>query len=910
LSLTAGQWHLKEVEVVRVGSGASWLFVCGQWLSQSKGCSLVHGDDTAKTRVGLLLENVEKPDAPYPATTKSASIRLCVANLQNISPEFQMLVVVSVLSSDRDDSEKRWTEVSRTESLSCSQDLFYPALRTMQYDPPSALLPHGTQSLLNIVLVLNGKFFGSVEVVLEEIFAHVSSRTGIPVTNYADVYCNAAAMLSPQVSNHLHPVIHFTGTRDIVTVPKTVTFLNLRMLALNLPPRVHAAQVYASVSPVIDSQHGDHHHSFQTNHCASDVEPFWDALQLQIDPPNRIFPSGPDTKLQVTIIENSTEFGRQSFGQVVFCIKDALFLASVRRGIPLEPCGALDCNLVKLLEPKIFFHGSHKSFAVFDPALHSVLEPPRAALVPRRPSLPMHSSTASMRIMSRARIIRDFEQRLTFKESAKCAQEDAHKAARAAIVISRFFAKIMYEARKKVGPGATLLSVFRSRKYRAAVSIQSAWRARSARAAVSLRLNANKVNSYMKRFACVRLQCAYRAHRARRLAQKMQSLQRSFRVASLAVRVQARFRGNLGRFRAQQLRRERHHRLKLQMFVRRWLLNRRIQSKRRNSAASRIQRNVLVLLGTNNFLRYDIAQRHYAWQGFFMVLWAVIIGLLSFLTMKSAAPLQPFYVRSSDILAFESAQAAPARSYLMFDWFLSHMRPLLLHSRRNSSVAIKGSPYWETRSGGVYNRMFLPAASVFVPVDAVSFRLRRRMLSSNPFFSDVLLSFAGNASAPIFTSSINRSDMRELALHCPWSDTAGPIVGCPTCSLYLPPDGNVYAYSVTSDPTALSTLLAQGWDVAGASSVALDIPFFSALHPVVSIMTVIVQTPDNTAGTGLSFLTTRWQSRSLSSASWFYPSPHPPAVALAVMMGLVVFLHACDILLSHEEWLFRRNIST
>jgi hypothetical protein len=120
----------------------------------------------------------------------------------------------------------------------------------------------------------------------------------------------------------------------------------------------------------------------------------------------------------------------------------------------------------------------------------------------------------------------------------------------------------------------------------------------------------------------------------------------------------------------------------------------------------------------------------------------------------------------------------------------------------------------------------------------------------------------------------------------------------------------VYAYSVTSDPTALSTLLAQGWDVAGASSVALDIPFFSALHPVVSIMTVIVQTPDNTAGTGLSFLTTRWQSRSLSSASWFYPSPHPPAVALAVMMGLVVFLHACDILLSHEEWLFRRNIST
>ena len=45
------------MEVVSVGTGSSYLFVCGQWLSLEKGCSVVEKDyESGKVRVGAILQ--------------------------------------------------------------------------------------------------------------------------------------------------------------------------------------------------------------------------------------------------------------------------------------------------------------------------------------------------------------------------------------------------------------------------------------------------------------------------------------------------------------------------------------------------------------------------------------------------------------------------------------------------------------------------------------------------------------------------------------------------------------------------------------------------------------------------------------------------------------------------------------
>ena len=404
------------------------------------------------------------------------------------------------------------------------------------------------------------------------------------------------------------------------------------------------------------------------------------------------------------------------------------------------------------------------------------------------------------------------------------------------------------------------------------------------------------------------MQCAYRGHLARQTVRDLKLSQRNFRIAMLVIKVQARFRGILGRYRAQQARHEHHHRLKLQMYVRRWLLNKRIRYRRRNNAASLIQRNILASLGGNNALRYAIAQRRYAWQGLFIICWAVLLVFLSLMTMKSSLPLRPLNTVATSFITAESKKAAPLRSYVLFDLFLSHILPTLLETRRNSSVWVNGSPNWELRVGGDYNRKFLPAATIFAPVDAVSLRLRRLLHSSNAFISDELLSVVSNISKYIYTNSIDRSDMKELGLFCPWSDAAGPTVGCPTCNLHLPPEGNTYAYTIRSDPIALDILQAQGWDFAGTTSVALDVPFFAVLSPAISILTIAVHLPDQTGSSGLSYLTTSWQTRSISLKSWFFPSPYPAAVVLSVIIGLCVFIHFCDIFRDPQNWLLERNL--
>ena len=58
LRLTLSQWHLASVEVVSVGTGISYLFVCGQWLSLERGHSIVEKDyESGKVRVGVILQN-------------------------------------------------------------------------------------------------------------------------------------------------------------------------------------------------------------------------------------------------------------------------------------------------------------------------------------------------------------------------------------------------------------------------------------------------------------------------------------------------------------------------------------------------------------------------------------------------------------------------------------------------------------------------------------------------------------------------------------------------------------------------------------------------------------------------------------------------------------------------------------
>ena len=49
------------VEVVCVGTGASYLFACGQWLSLEKGHSIVEKNyESGEIRVGAILKSVEK----------------------------------------------------------------------------------------------------------------------------------------------------------------------------------------------------------------------------------------------------------------------------------------------------------------------------------------------------------------------------------------------------------------------------------------------------------------------------------------------------------------------------------------------------------------------------------------------------------------------------------------------------------------------------------------------------------------------------------------------------------------------------------------------------------------------------------------------------------------------------------
>jgi len=679
------------------------------------------------------------------------------------------------------------------------------------------------------------------------------------------------------------------------------------MMVANLPPRIHGAQIFASVVAQIDSQSS--REVSRTTLCNGDKDPFWNALQFQVDPPNKLFPLGLKTQVRVVIIEKSVEYGEQIFGSVTFQLQEALNVAPIRRGIPLESEGVLDPNVLKLLEPKMFFYGTHKSFALFDPVVHSDSKPPRLALVPHPPTEPSSDSTSSLRKISRARIIRDFEKRLIYKDTAKSAEEDARRLALATACISRLVAKFMREARKKGGPGVTILSYFKSKKSRAAVTVQSNWRAHAARRSCLIDLQVRKVRRLVQSSASVQVQCVYRGHRARQDFEKLKSFQRNFRIALMVVKVQARLRGNLGRYRAARAKHELHHRLKLQMYIRRWLLNKRIQSRRRNNAASRIQRNVLGLIGASDALRYAIVQRQFAWQGLMIVFWAVILGFLSFLTMKSGVPLRPLNVKGTSVLTSISDQAAPLRPYMMFESFVSNVLPYLLDSRRNSSITVTGSPNWELRVGGDYNRIFLPAASPFAPIDSVTMRLRRRLHISEVFVSEELLSVVGNISRHIYTSFIDDSDMSELGLFCPWSERAGPNVGCPTCSAYLPPDGNIYSHKLESDIIDLDILQAQGWDFSGVATVALDIPFLSVLSPALSIMTISVEMPDSSVSSGLSLMRTSWQTRSIPANSWFAPSPYPAAIALAIVLGLCAFVHFFDVFYEPQEWLLRRNLS-
>jgi hypothetical protein len=265
--------------------------------------------------------------------------------------------------------------------------------------------------------------------------------------------------------------------------------------------------------------------------------------------------------------------------------------------------------------------------------------------------------------------------------------------------------------------------------------------------------------------------------------------------------------------------------------------------------------------------------------------------------------------QSTSFLASKAENVAPIRSYAMFESFLYDILPVLLNARRNSSIPLNGSPYWESRIGGVYNRKLLPAAMMFVPIDAVTFRLRRLSHYADLYISDELLPFVMNVSKHIYSSVINRSDMKDPGLSCSWSEAAGPSIGCPTCNMHLPPDGNLYSYDIQSNPIALDILQGQGWDLAGISTVAFDIPFFSVVSPVISIMTISVQLPDNTGGSGLSHLTMTWQTRFITTKSWFSPSPYPVALTLSVFVGLSLVLHFCDIFRDPKDWLFRRKIS-
>ena len=64
--LTIPQWHLAAVEVVSVGTGVSYLFVCGQWLSLERGHCIVEKDyDSGKIQVGVILENADRIDSQY-----------------------------------------------------------------------------------------------------------------------------------------------------------------------------------------------------------------------------------------------------------------------------------------------------------------------------------------------------------------------------------------------------------------------------------------------------------------------------------------------------------------------------------------------------------------------------------------------------------------------------------------------------------------------------------------------------------------------------------------------------------------------------------------------------------------------------------------------------------------------------
>jgi hypothetical protein len=897
------------VEVVSVGTGSSYLFVCGQWLSLEKGCSVVEKDyESGQIRVGAMIERSDKPDGNHPITIKTASIRISVGNLPEQVFGSQICCVVYVLA-DHEDVDESWIEIARTVPLSGKNELFWPAFPALQYDPSSEMLPYGIDTLFNFVILHNNESFGNVKVTLKELLSHASTRTGFCMVGYNNDTCDGVAVLDSQILRNLQPNLYFLGTRSSVIEPQTVTTLNLRMMVANLPPRLTGAVLYASLFVLGDSHIFDRELCKSTD-CDGDFEPFWDAIPLQIEPPNKRFPLGLDTQLRVTIFEKSAEFGDQIFGTVIFRLREALKLASTRRSILLEPDGVLDQNVTKLLEPKMFFHGTHRTFSVFDPVVHSVIvEPFRQVLVPHPPSEPFDSTATVIRKVNRARIIREFEMRQVYKVTAKSEEEEAAKIARALIIIGRLFAKFMHQARKKGGPDVTFLSFFKSKKSRAVVSIQRHWRAHVARATCSMHLEARRNEKFLQNSACVRIQCVYRKHLALLVIQRLTSFQRSFRISMLVVKVQARFRGILGRYRAQQARHEQHHRLKLQMFVRRWLLNKKIQQRRRNNAASIIQRNVLTLLGTSDALRYAFMQRRYAWQGMFIILWVTIIALLSLLTMKSGPPLSTLNILSSSFLAPQTSSAVPLRTYIMFDSFVSNILPILLNSRRNSSMMLQGSPHWELRVGGNYNGIFLPAATMFVPVGEVGMRLRRRSHASSVHVSDELLSVVQNVSSFIYTSAIDCSDMEEPGVNSRWTDIAGPTVGCSTCINYLPSDGNAYSYNVQSDPIVLEILQAQGWDFAGVASVALDIPFLSVISPVISVLTIAVQMPDNTGGPGLSQFTASWQSRSITAKSWFSPYVYPAAMALSVIMGFCFCLHAFDVIGDPRSWLIRRKLS-
>jgi hypothetical protein len=878
------------------------LFVCGQWLSLERGHCIVEKDyDSGKIQVGVILENAEKPDGRVPSTIRTVSIRMSLSNIPDIMFGCHISSVMSVLL-DLEDSDEVWNEIARTEPLAGRKELFWPAVEALQFDPPSSKLPHGIKSLIRVVFLANNEVLGNVQVTVQDILSHASARTGLCITSDTVFTGTGAADLDPRILRNLLPNLFFIGTRSTVVEPKTATFLNLRMMVSNLPPRVPISDIFACVF-------ANDREILRTNHRNGDFEPFWDALPLQVDPFNPMAPQGLNTQVRVAIIEKSADFGEQIFGSVSFHLKEALKLASLRRGIPLAPDGVLDVNVITLLEPKMFFYGTFQSFEVFDPSIHRIMERPLLNFLPRPPSEALRPTSTAVRKLSRARIIRDFEVRQSDKDAAKSSAEDAKNIAHATAVIARFYAKIMYKARKKGGPNVKFLSFFKNKKSRAALLIQRLWRAHAARTMCSIQMEARTFQRLLEKRASMRIQCSYRCHIARQIVRDLTLTRRNFRIAMLVIKVQARFRGILGRYRAQRAKHEHHHRLKLQMYVRRWLLNKRIQNRRQNNAATLIQRNVLVTLGTNNALRYAISQRRYMWQGLFIMCWVVMLVLLSIMTMKYGMPLKPLNIRGMSLLVSESKKLAPLRSYVMFDILVSQILPALVELRRNSSIGVIGSPYWELRVGGDYNGIFLPATTMFVPVDTVFLRLRRLLHFSSAFVSDELLSVVGNNSKNIYTSFIDRSDMREPGLFCPWSESAGPIVGCPTCNLYLPPNGNTYAYDIQSDPIALDILQAQGWDFAGVTSVAVDIPFLSVLSPTISILTMYVQVPDHTGGSGLSHLTLNWQTRSVSLRSWFSPTPYPAAVALSVTIGSVAFFHFCDVFRDPKQWLFKRHLS-